>query len=212
MSPPSKSLVAALFIARLCLTVVAQDATPASAPAFKLATTRHEVEGLGHYFRAVATVGTNQFAFIVPKGYLMRLDEANRQLRAVEQDDKCAITVRLIGTPTNAVDKAGGDLKAEVFRELVLQRFPSAKITEEITLSAAGRSGPAFDLTWKNESGLGLQSRIAFISSPAGIIEFHLLTSGTEMQEFRYALNSLMLTLRFSENGRLELPELSNKL
>ena len=210
MSPSFKAAFA--LLALMCLPAGAQEAGATNAASFRLAVTRHELEGLGHYFRAVATVGTNQFAFVVPKGYSMRADEANRQLRAVERDDKCAITVRLVGTPTNAVDKASGGLKPEVFRELVLQRFPNGRILEEISLTAAGRAGPAFDLAWKSEAGLTLQSRLAFIPSPAGIIEFHLLTSATEVQEFRYALNSLMLTLRVAENGRLELPELSPKL
>ncbi len=214
MSPPFKPARLGLFL--LCvllgLPLAAQENAATNASAFQLTTTRHELEGLGHYFRAVATVGTNKFAFVVPKGYAIRLDEANRQLRAIEHDDKCSITVRLMDTPTNAVDKAAGSLKPDAFRELVLQRFPNGHITEEVTLSAGGRSGPAFDLTWKTDAGLGLLSRIAFIPTPAGVMEFHLLTSAANMQEFKYALNSLMLTFRFAENGRLELPELLNKL
>lgn len=214
MSSHSKPLLLAIA-GLLCLFYVpvgAQSAAPTNAPAFQLTTTRHELEGLGHYIRAVATFGTNKFAFIVPKGYFVRLDEANRQLRAVERDDRCSITVRLIGTPTNAVDKVAETLKPKAIRELVVQRFPTGRITEELSLGGAGRTGPAFDLTWKNEAGLNLQSRIAFILTPAGIIEFHLLTSAAEAEEFKYALNSLMLTLRVAENGKLELPELSNKL
>lgn len=72
--------------------------------------------------------------------------------------------------------------------------------------------GPAFDLTWKNASGRKLQSRLAFILTPAGILEFHLMTGATAEEEFKDALNTLMLTLRVAENGKLELPELSNKL
>ncbi|NBV22024.1 MAG: hypothetical protein EBS05_08905, partial [Proteobacteria bacterium] len=60
--------------------------------------------------------------------------------------------------------------------------------------------------------GLTLQSRIAYIPSPAGTLEFHLLTTGADMQEFKYALNSLMLTLRVGETGKLAFPELSDKL
>ena len=167
---------------------------------------------MDYYFRTVATVGTNQFAFIVPKGYFIRADEANRQLRAVERDDKCSITVRLFTAPTNAVDQATGTLKAEAFREVVLQRFTNSRILEEFTLTAGGRAGPAFDLAWKNEAGLTLQSRIAFIPTVAGVMEFHLLTTGAEMKEFKYALNTLMLTVRVGETGKLALPELSDKL
>jgi hypothetical protein len=181
-------------------------------PDFTLTTTRHELEGLGYYFRSVAQVGTNQFAFIVPKGYFIRADPANRQLRAVEREDKCAITVRLIPTPTNAVDKATGALKSEVFRELLLRRHATAVITEELSLTAGGQSGPAFDFAWRNDSGFKLQSRIAFIPTIAGLVEFHLLTSAAEKEESTYALNSLMLTFRCAANGRLELPEMSNKL
>lgn len=183
-----------------------------NAPAFSLTTTRHDLEGIGHYFRAVATLGTNQLAFIVPKGYLIRLDEAARQLRAVEREDKCSITVRLFPTPTNAVDKAGGELKPAVFRELVLARHGDARVVEELTLTAGGSPGPAFDFTWRNAGGFPLQSRIAFIPTPAGIVEFHLLTSAADKEEFTYALNSLMLTFRFGAKGRIELPEMSNKL
>ncbi len=214
MSRPSKPLLFAL-LSLLCLlpgSASAQAPAATNAPDFQLATTRHNLEGLGHYFRAVATVGTNRFAFIVPKGYSMRLDEVNRQLRAVEHEDKCSITIRLLGTSTNLVDQASGTLKPEGIRALVFDRFPTGRITEEFALGAAGRTGPAFDLTWKNGAGLKLQSRLAFILTPAGILEFHLMTGVAEAEEFKYALNSLMLTLRVAENGKLELPELSNKL
>jgi hypothetical protein len=204
---------AALLLALLPLhSATAQPAVTNGAPDFQLTTTRHELEGIGHYFRAVARAGTNQFAFIVPKGYFMRVDEVNRQLRAVEREDKCSITVRLVALPTNAVDKATGSLKPEVFQALILQRHPMAKIVEELSLTAGGQAGPAFDFTWRNETGFTLQSRTAFILTPAGLVEFHLLTSATEKEEFTYALNSLMLTFRFAVNGRLELPELSNRL
>ena len=38
------------------------------------------------------------------------------------------------------------------------------------------------------------------------------MTGATAEEEFKDALNTLMLTLRVAENGKLELPELSNKL
>jgi hypothetical protein len=190
----------------------AQPAATNAPSDFHLTTTRHELEGIGHYFRAVATAGTNQFAFIVPKGYAMRLDQANRQLRAVERDDKCAITVRLIETPTNAVDTVTQSLKPAVFRELLLQRFPTGRITEELPVSAGGRAGQGFDVIWRSDAGFNLHSRIAFVLTRAGLVEFHLLAGAAELQESQYALNSLMLTFRVAENGKLELPELLNKL
>lgn len=214
MSLLSRFIAGGIFLLGLLLphSGGAQPAATNSVPDFQLTTTRHELEGIGHYFRAVARAGTNQFAFIVPKGYFMRLDEVNRQLRAVEREDKCAITVRLIAAPTNAVDKATGSLKPEAFRELLLQRHPTAKIIEELSLTAGGQAGPGFDFTWRNDSGFNLQSRIAFILTPAGLVEFHLITSAADKEEFTYALNSLMLTFRFAVNGKLELPEMSNKL
>ena len=38
------------------------------------------------------------------------------------------------------------------------------------------------------------------------------MTGATAEEEFKDALNTLMLTLRVAENSKLELPELSNKL
>jgi hypothetical protein len=60
--------------------------------------------------------------------------------------------------------------------------------------------------------GFSLQNRIAFVLTPAGLVEFHLLTTAADKEEFTYALNSLMLTFRLAVNGKLDLPELSNKL
>ncbi|MEN9574861.1 MAG: hypothetical protein RL514_2716 [Verrucomicrobiota bacterium] len=213
MSPVSRLLRGwfTLLTALLPLAVAAQPATTNGPADFQLTTTRHELEGVGHYFRAVAKVGTNQFAFIVPKGYFIRLDEVNRSLRAVEKDDRCSITVRFLPPSTNGVDKATGNLQAEVFRASLLQRYPTGRIIEELSLSAGGRSGPAFDFTWLTDSGFKLQNRIVFILMSSGVVEFNLLTSATDKEEFNHALNSLMLTFRFAENGKLELPELSNK-
>ena len=81
-------LCVALLLALLPNFGRAQPTATNGASDFQLTTTRHELEGIGHYFRAVAKAGTNQFAFIVPKGYFMRVDEANRQLRAVEREDQ----------------------------------------------------------------------------------------------------------------------------
>lgn len=216
MWPPSKPSCPCLLAIVLCLSAgagLAQSGPAATnAPAFSLATTRHELEGIGHYYRAVATLGTNQLAFIVPKGYFIRLDESARQLRAIEREDKCSITVRLFETPTNALDKADGGLKPAVLRELLLARHPNARITEEFSLTAGGAAGPAFDFVWRNAAGFPLQSRIAFIPMPAGLVEFHLLTSAEDKEEFTHALNSLMLTFRFGAKGRIELPEMSNRL
>ncbi len=184
----------------------------ASTNAFQVATTRHDLPGLGYYTRSVVTLGTNQYAFVVPKGYIVRTDEPNRVVRAVEREDKCAISVRLFATPTNAVDKATAGLKPEAFKELLLQRYPSARVADTFSLTAGGTGGPAFDFIWRNEGGLEVQSRIAFIPTPAGVVEFHLLTSAAVKEESFQALNSLMLTFRFAEKGKLELPALLDKL
>ena len=212
MSSPTRPLCALVLLFFSTLRLVAADAASGASADFKIATTRHDLEGLGYYFRTLVTAGTNQFAFIVPRGYFVRADEAKREIRAVEVDDKCSMTVRLFSTPTNGVDEATGQLKAEVFRELLLQRFNTARITETMTLNGGGRGGPGFDFTWKNDADLTMQSRIAYLPTPAGVLEFFLLTSAADAREFRYALNSLMLTLRVGEKGKIALPQLSNKL
>lgn len=192
-------------------TAQAQAPAPTNAQTFQVTTTRHELEGVGYYFRAVAAIGTNQFVFIVPKGYFIRVDEPNRLVRAVEREDKCSISVQLITLPTNAVDKATLDLKPDAFRELLLQQYPNARVLETLSLSAGGTTGPAFDFAWRNEAGFELHNRVAFIPTVAGVVEFNLLTSAALREESSHALNHLMLTFRIAEKGKLELPELSNK-
>lgn len=48
----------------------------------------------------------------MPKGDLMRVDEANRPSRAVERGNKCSITVRLTPMPANAMDQATSALNS----------------------------------------------------------------------------------------------------
>ncbi len=212
MSSISKSL--RLFVGLLLWSAGVQgwSQTAPPPPTFQVNTTRHDLPGLGYYSRSVATLGTNQFAFVVPKGYIIRTDEVNRVVRAVERNDKCAITVRLFETPTNAVDKATAGLKPEACKELLVLRYPNARFVDTFSLTAGGTGGPAFDFIWRNEGGLEVQSRIAFIPTPAGVVEFHLLTSPAVKEESFQALNSLMLTFRFGEKGKMELPALLDKL
>ncbi|MBI3877733.1 MAG: hypothetical protein HY300_17535 [Verrucomicrobia bacterium] len=181
-------------------------------PPIEVKTVREELQGIGAFFRVYITVGTNKMALLVPQGFRMHADAGQRRIVLAENDERCVITVQLHG-PVPPPEKPGAPLlKPEVYRDLLLQRHPAAKVIEEYTLSAAGQSGPAFDAALRNAAGLSQRMRVAFIPTPAGVVEFNMLAGEDKFAEFHAAFNSLLLTFRAAAGGKLDIAPLSNKL
>ena len=157
--------------------------------------------------RAYLTAGTNQFGFLVPDGF--RTDPNNTALDTISlisSEYNCWLTLRIEGPAPSE----GKDLDPQFYRDQLLSRYPGAKILEEFSLTAAGRSGPAFDL--QKMSGGVLQSmRVAFIPSAAGVLEFSLLASPDNFPKYESSFNSLLLNFRASVNGKVEFPTSPDK-
>ena len=150
--------------------------------------------------RACVTTGTNQFAFVVPEGF--RVDASNPETILLTQNDySCFLTLR-IASPAPADPS---DVKPDFCRALLSSRFPGAKISEAFSLAAANHSGPAFNLQWTNASGVAQSARVAFIPSAAGLLEFSLVASPGKFSGGQPPFNSLLLTFRTNEGGKLEI-------
>lgn len=157
--------------------------------------------------RAFVTAGTNRFAFSVPEGF--RLDSSSYDLVSlISGDYHSRLTFRIAGPAA----LAGQEPRAADWRETVLQQHPGAKILRQFTLTAANRSGPAFDATWSAPGGLQRNQRVAFIPAAAGTLEFSLVCTTDAFPKAQYDLNFLLLTFRAGDaQGKLDLPRFSNK-
>ena len=201
----------------LCLlgALNANGQTPAPAPAATNApppiTVRQErevVPGMDPIYRIYVTAGTNRFALLTPNGFRASADPQAGVVTLSHAAGGCNLRFQL-GGPMPADAK---ELKAEMLREPLLARYPGARVLDEFTVTAAGHSGPAFDLNWPAPSGLPLFIRAAFVPSDAGILEFTMTTSPAKARESHPVFNAFLLTFRASQGGKLEVTPLSNKL
>jgi hypothetical protein len=168
----------------------------------------NEAPGRQPVFRAYLTSGTNKFAFLVPGGFVMDANTtAGNAISLINGDYNCWLTVRLLGQSPDVA--AAPD--PETCRQWLLSRHPGAKILEEFSLTAADRSGPAFNAQWETSGGSLQSARVAFIPSAAGILEFSLLAGADKLPRHIASLNTVLVSFRASVNGKLEVPPLSDK-
>ena len=133
---------------------------------------RHEAgPGLFPTDRAIVSVGTNQFAFEVPPGYRMDASDSGR-VSLVSRDYSCLISFRIAGS----VAPEATALDSAPYREFLASQFPGANILEQFSMSANNRSGPAFEFEWGG-AGVFQRSRIAYIPSRGGVLEFSVSAS-----------------------------------
>jgi hypothetical protein len=155
--------------------------------------------------RAYVTVGTNKLAFVVPEGF--RADASDPQ-RIVISDVNCTcfITFRFV----DLEPAASKELQPDSYRDLALGRFPDARITNEYTDFVGNRSGPGFDLRWKNWGGTEQCARVAYIPSAAGVMEFSLVSSSARFEGCQTLLRTLMSSLRNNEDGPLKITPITD--
>jgi hypothetical protein len=141
------------------------------------------------------TAGTNQLAFALPHGY--RMSASADKINLVSDDISSSFMFRII-------QPGAATTKPNLYREMASNRFPGALVTNESSCRAANHAGPAFDLQWRNPGG-GMQSiRIAYISSPAGLLEICLITAPEKFGENLFCFRMILDSLRTNELGKLE--------
>lgn len=100
--------------------------------------------------------------------------------------------------------RAATSLNADLCRAWLSVRLSDLIIQEEFSLTAARGSGPAFDLICKVD-GVVRASRVAFIASPIGVLEFNGLTSPERFEEAKAQFRSWLRGFRISDaTGQLE--------
>lgn len=151
-------------------------------------------------YRAFVTVGTNKFSFGAPSNF--RIDAYPEKILFNSTDYSCFLTFRIMDSalPDTA------QLKAESYRDLLLSRYPGAKIVGEFSISAANRSGPAFDLQWKNSGGVMQSARVAFVPSAAGVLEFTLIARTDKFSEGQQSFDAMLASFMQGDGSKLRIP------
>ena len=207
----------ALFAATFAsLAVWAQPASPADPPV-NVATNRPAYltqikhvggPGLLPGDFAYVTFGTNKFGFVMPDGFRLETEDAQK-VTLVSADVSCLLTFRVL----ESLPPGTTELDPANYRDLLLSRHPGGKILEEFSQAAVNRRGPAFDLRWNATGAVPRRERVLLIPSDAGVLEFSLVSSLEKFEAGRQGFNALLMTFRTADaDGRLNMPVLSDKL
>jgi hypothetical protein len=156
---------------------------------------------------AYVTFGTNKFGFVMPAGFRLETQDAQK-VTLVSADFSCLLSFRVL----DSAPPGAAELDPAPYRDLLLRRHPRGKILEEFSLAAAGRRGPAFDLRWNATGMVPRRERVLFIPSNAGVLEFSLVSSLDRFEAGREGFRALLGFFRTAgADGRLVMPELSNR-
>lgn len=145
--------------------------------------------------RLYLSVGSNQCGFIVPSGLRVDVSRADRVTLSAP-DLSYFLMIRIRGNSAGVMDG---------FRKQALQDYPGALLTEESSAEAAGRSGPMFNLRWKQAEGVDRAVTVAFIPNAAGVLEFSVVAEKGKSSEAQSTLVGLLQRLQSAERGRLKM-------
>jgi hypothetical protein len=151
-------------------------------------------------YRACVSVGTNKFSFGAPPNF--RVDAYPEKILFNSTDYSCFLTFRIMGSAQLDSEQ----LKTDSYRELLLSRYPGAKILSEFSISAANRSGPAFDLQWRNSGGVMQSARVAFVPNAAGVLEFTLIARADRFSEGQQSFNAMLSSFIQGDGSKSKFP------
>jgi len=148
----------------------------------------------------VMSLGVRRLMLTAPQGFRANTTHPDKVTFA-NQDFSCVLSFRVV-SPGSVAASA---LKPNLCRGWLAARFVDLRIEEEFSLTVPGGSGPAFDLKC-NVDGLVRASRVAFIASPVGVLEFNSLSSPEESETAKLNLRFLSRGFRISDaNGQFEI-------
>lgn len=163
-----------------------------AADGYSLDTESVNIPERGEVTGYVLRVEDKEFRFIPPNKWSVRYDPAKKTVTLLPPDLEAGLSVTIATEP----DESGGNLKPEQLRELILTRYPGARITAEFRCYAAGRAGLAFEFERMLEKETKAAFRIAFVPFEGGVIEFELKTTGSKLPAYHHTFGNLLNSFR----------------
>jgi hypothetical protein len=171
-------------------------------PSFHVSSVPRTIHGGINISTFVIAADTSQFSFLPPLGWNAQSNASEKTIKLVRPERGALITVRII---EDRIDPAV-ELTKETLRPILLSRYPSAKIVEELSASALGQSAPAFELDSRTSNNARQRIRVAFVPFPGGHLECALTASHDKTSREHHDFNQLLLSLRHAPlNGKLAL-------
>jgi len=115
-------------------------------------------------------------------------DASGKTIQLIPQNLNAGITLRI----TLAEEKGRPSLDPNKLREVVLERYPGARITNQFTCYTSAEKGIAFDFERTVQTNTRAAGRMAFVSFDAGTIEFELTTLADKLPDYRLTFGAVM--------------------
>jgi hypothetical protein len=182
-------------------------ASTASAPlALKAAVQPGEIIGNEQVLRQFITCGTNRFMFVLPPGLRNETQSLNSILLS-SRDSRFYVTVGVFDAGED--DLASAEI--EVKGKQVPNRFPGAAKVEQFTTTVAGREAKGVQLRQPVPQVGERFVRIVLVAISGTIVEFTLNSATNSSAQAIQTLDKILVTFRASENGRIEIPRMTDK-
>ncbi len=158
-----------------------------------------ETTGWEQHRQVTMKVGDRRLMLVVPQGFRANTTDPEKVI-LFTPDYGCVLSFRIAALSV----MPGAVINAGVCRAWLSARLKDMSIQEEFPLTAAIGSGIAFDLRCKVD-GLTRSSRVAFILSPSGVLEFSALCSPERFEATKTTLRLLIRGFQISDaSGKLE--------
>ena len=188
--------------------VAESDAYFAADPnSFTLSVKNEVLSDMAVFHRAFLSVGTNKFAFVVPKDFRIE-SVTGRRITLANKSNDCFILVRFLGPQATAHHKPS----PQTCRHLLLSDHPGSSIEREFTRLVAGLESWGFEMNWNGRGRAEYKVCALVVPSVSGLWVYELISRPKEYQREFYNFNFLLLTAAASRDGKLEFAPLSDKL
>lgn len=146
----------------------------------------------GEVTEYVLRVEDREFRFIPRRKWTVKYDPTKKTVTLLPPDLEAGLSFTITTEP----DEVLADMKPERLRELILTRYPGARITSEFKCYTGGRSGLAFEFELMLEKETTAAFRVAFVPFDGGVIEFELKTTGSNLAAYHHTFGNLLNSFR----------------
>jgi hypothetical protein len=177
---------------------------PPQPQALEITAQAGEVIGNEQVIRCFIKCGTNQFLFVVPPGLRSEIDQPENLLLE-SKDGRFYLKFRLLRESST-----DPDLKQSP-KDRVLTNYPGATKTEDFTTIVTGVEGQGLHFLYRDARIGDRLVRCVWVPVHAGTLEFTLDTGLQQAPAAKGAMETVLLTFRSNEQGKLEIVRRSDK-
>ncbi len=139
----------------------------------------------------VARIGTNEFSFLPPPGWVATFQPKEQAVLLRPRDFSAQMRIEInsaLALPLKLDDAA--------LEQEVRTRFSKGTITHQFPCYSSDLNGRAFDVQTPAEHGKTIFTRLALVPGPSGWIEFQLTCSASHMTNFLFGFDNLLTSFR----------------